>query len=140
MRTRNWAGTTFDSNSITEVQEVAFSEQNAVLNGSGDNALYDTATDVVGIRRMCRISTEDLADMNAFDTGDEGTLVSIHKAQGNNAGTAEAGDLTFTLSNAVCTSKGQSGRHRQWGQATAEFQAYSSDGATDPLAVTVTAP
>lgn len=138
-RTRNWTGVTFATNPMAEVQEVSFRQQNAVLYGSGDSVLYNTAAEVVGIMWMARVVSEDIEDTLAFDAGDGGSLVGIHKATGNFANTAESDDLTFTLSNAVCISKEPGGRHRAWGSNTCEFASSSSDGATDPLAVVVAA-
>jgi hypothetical protein len=138
----NWAGVTFvvpgpTTNTISQVMDVGFEENNEVIQGKGDVALFATRIDVVGIGRSVRVTSEDLAVAAVLSAGDIGTFNAIHKLAGNSAPTAEAGDLVFALSNARLIRLPIAGRHAQYGSMQLEWQAYSSDGETDPLSVTI---
>lgn len=135
----NWAGVSHGDVDFTEVMDVQFDERNDIIRGKGDVAIFATRVDVVGIGRTARVVTEDPTVVAAIQAGDEATLTATHKAAGNGSALPEVGDLVFTMTNAVATRNPFGGRHAQYGQATVEFEAYSPDGVTDPLTVTVQA-
>jgi hypothetical protein len=60
--------------------------------------------------------------------------VATHNDANNGAGT---GAITYTLTNAVIASNPIHGAHRQFGLGTLTITAFSTDGATNPLAISM---
>lgn len=136
----NWAAVVFTSGSaitISEVVDLQFDERNDIIRGKGDVALFATRVDVVGIGRTARVTTENPGVVATLEVGMVGTLAGVFKSAGKHGPAAEAGDLVLSLGSAKVVRLPFGGRHAQYGQATVEWEAYSADGATDPLTVTI---
>jgi hypothetical protein len=80
------------------------------------------------------VNAADLAAIRANPVGAVGTFTATHNDAKNGTG---SGSITYTLSNAVIAQTNVKGSHRQFGQGTLVLSAFSSDGVTNPLSVSV---
>ena len=72
--------------------------------------------------------------MSVFPVGTAGTFTATHNDARNGTGT---GAVTYTLTNAVVASNPLQGSHRQFGQGVLTLTAYSPDGVTNPLSLSI---
>ena len=122
---------------LDEITNVSPSKSNAVKAFFGDAHLFATLILSRQLERHLTITTGNVFDATAIQENQPYTIVAIWNDAKNAAST---GAITITLANAVCTKNGANGPANDFGVATLEFQAYSSDGSTDPLSVTQAAP
>jgi len=127
----NWTGVTFASTSIAHVSSVMFGQGGELINFAGDNARYPQIIANNVSRPRCSITSGDIYTIMNFTTGQSGTISAVQK----DAASGINGDITWTLSGAVHENSQQTGQWGQFASATATFQAYASDGSTNPLSI-----
>jgi len=130
----NWTSVSWNSTTITNVTHVAFSKGGEVQSFAGDTSVYPTVIANTMNRPRCTITSGDIAALMGFSAGTAATLNATH----NDALKATGGAIVYVLSNAVLVNVDANGPFSQFGNATATFQAYSTDGTTNPLAFTRT--
>lgn len=128
----NWTSVSFNSTSITRVTSCSFDQGGELIEFSGDNARYPQIIANNVSRPRASVTSADAAVLFGFATGQSGTLNATHA----DALAAVNGAVVFAMSNAVHESSQESGSWGQFGQATATFRAFASDGATNPLSIT----
>lgn len=138
-RFMNWTAVGFtptggSAQPITGVTSVSIDSGGSLAKFSGDGDRYNTT--VVNDMNEPKISVQaaDLGAIRANPVGTVGTMVATHNDARNGTGD---GAITYTLSNAVIESNTVSGSHRQFGQGTLTVSAFSPDGVTNPLSVSI---
>jgi hypothetical protein len=127
----NWSSVTFTATAITRVTNCSFDEGGNIIYFSGDANIYNVVSAVAVNAPTASITTGDVGNaFNAFTVGAIGSLVaSLNDARG-----ATGGGVTFTM-NAVYHTTTGSGAHAAFASATLNFGAVSTDGVTNPLAI-----
>jgi hypothetical protein len=129
----NWTSVSFDSTTITRVTNASFGQGGNLIKFKGDTDQYPTIIAAIDQEPHASITTADIGTvMSTFTPGLTSTLV----AYLNDAKGQSGGGVIFTLSNAVFENADAQAQHAQFGSVTGTWQAYSSDGATAPLAIT----
>jgi hypothetical protein len=128
----NFTGVSFASTAITRVTSVSFDQGGTLINFSGDNDRYPTVIANPVSNPKCSITSGDVANLMNIATGASGTIL----ANQLDALAATGGAIDWTLVNAVHETTTDQGQWGQFGTATATFNAYSSDGSTNPLSFT----
>jgi hypothetical protein len=136
-RFMNWDGVAFTPSGgvaqpITEVQNVTIDLRPTLRGASGDADLMPTAKALEYLDPRATVESEDIKSINSIPPGRRGTLVATHNDFINGSG---SGAMTYTINNCVVGGGGRSGAHRQVGRGTLEFETFSSDGTTSPVAV-----
>jgi hypothetical protein len=128
----NWASVTFGSTAITRITTGGFGQGGKLLRFKGDTDMYSTV--------IANVSNEPSA---TFTTGDVGTMMGIAPGTTNTLGAtlndakgATGGAVVFTMINAVFENADTTAQHAQFGAVTGTWQAFSSDGLTNPLSFT----
>ena len=140
-RFMNWSGVTFtpvggQPTIISGVTSVAIESGGSLARFAGDGDRYVTTMVNDFNEPTVTIQAADLAALRANPVGTVGTLIATHNDARNGSGT---GAVTYTLANAVVASCQVRGAHRQFGQGTITFAAFSGDGVTNPLATSTSA-
>jgi hypothetical protein len=118
--------------SITAVQSIQHDEQASTIASKGDNEIRPTHRAVINADHNVTITHQDHTAHQAVTLGAAGALTyKIKDGNGDNTG-----DVTATLSNAVCVNKSRSHQHAAYASLTLGFESYSSDGSTSPMAYT----
>jgi hypothetical protein len=135
----NWTGVTFtpvggQPTVITGVTSVAIDSGGSLLKFAGDGDRYNTTVVNDFNDPAITVQAADLAAIRANPVGTVGTFTATHNDAKNGTG---SGSITYTLSNAVIAQTNVKGSHRQFGQGTLVLSAFSSDGVTNPLSVSV---
>ena len=138
-RLLNWTGVTFtpvggSPTVLTGVTSVAIDSGGSLLKFAGDGDRYNTTVVNDFNDPTITVQAADLAAIRANPVGTVGTFTATHNDAKNGTG---SGSITYTLSNAVVAQTNVKGSHRQFGQGTLLLSAFSSDGVTNPLAVSV---
>ena len=138
-RFMNWSGVTFTPlggppTVIGGVTAVAIESGGSLARFAGDGDRYVTTMVNDFNEPTVTIQAADLAALRANPVGTVGTLTATHNDARNGTGT---GAVTYTMSNAVVASCHVHGAHRQFGQGTITFAAFSGDGVTNPLATSI---
>ncbi len=138
-RFMNWAGVTFtplngQPTAITGVTSVAIESGGSLARFAGDGDRYVTTMVNDFNEPTVTIQAADLSAIRAYPVGTVGTLSATHNDARNGSG---SGAVTYTLTNAVVSACNVHGAHRQFGQGTLTFAAFSSDGVTNPLSTSV---
>jgi hypothetical protein len=128
----NWTGVTFASTAITRVTNGSFGMGGNLLKFKGDTNVYPTIIAAPDNEPHASFTTADVGTMMGFAPGAVGTLA----ATLNDALGATGGAVVFTLSNAVFENADTTAAHAQYGSVTGTWQAYSTDGTTNPLSFT----
>ena len=128
----NWTGVEFNSVNITRVTQGMFGQGGQLLKFKGDTDLYNTIIANVTNEPHASFTTADVGTMMGFAPGTTATLT----ATLNDAKGATGGAVVFTLANAVFENADTQAQHAQFGTVTGTWQAYSSDGSTNPLSFT----
>jgi len=128
----NWAAVSFNSVPITRVTVGAFSQGGKLVTFKGDVDLYHTVIANVTNEPRASFTTADVGTMMGFSPGTTGTL----NATLNDAKGATGGAVVFTMINAVFETADTHAKHAQFGTVTGTWQAFSSDGVTNPLSFT----
>ena len=134
-RFMNWTGVAFaplggTATTITGVTSVAIDSGGSLAQFSGDGDRYNTTMVNDFNEPTITIQSADLAALRANPIGTSGTLTATHNDAKNGVG---SGAVTYTLTNAVVSACQVRGAHRQFGQGTITFGAFSADGVTNPL-------
>ena len=138
-RFMNWTGVTFtpvggQPTFFSGVTSVAIESGGSLARFAGDGDRYVTTMVNDFNEPTVTIQAADLASLRANPVGTVGTLTATHNDAKNGTG---AGAVTYTMANAVVAACQVKGAHRQFGQGSITFAAFSSDGVTNPLATSV---
>lgn len=138
-RFMNWTGVTFtpangSATSITGVTSVAIDSGGSLAKFSGDGDRYVTTMVNDFNDPVFTVHSADLSALRAHPVGTVGTFSATHNDASNGTG---SGAITYTLSNAVVAACQVQGAHRQFGQGTLTFGAFSSDGVTNPISTSI---
>ena len=138
-RQMNWTGVSFTpvggtTTTLTGVTSVRIENGGSLAKFSGDGDRYATTivTDLAEL--SVTVQAADLADLRANPVGTVGTFTATHNDARNGTG---SGAITYTVSNAVIAADAVQGAHRQFGQGVLTLVAYSSDGTTNPLSMSI---
>jgi hypothetical protein len=135
----NWTNVTFTPLSgtpviFTGVTSVQIDSGGSLAKFAGDGDRFNTMIVNDFNEPSVTVQCADLGAIRAYPVGTVGTFTATHNDARNGSGT---GAITYTLSNAVIASDPIKGAHRQFGQGTIVFVAFSSDGVTNPLSATI---
>jgi hypothetical protein len=128
----NWASVTFGSTAITRITTGGFGHGGKLLRFKGDTDMYSTVIANVTNEPSATFTTADVGTMMGIAPGTTNTL----SATLNDAKGATGGAVVFTMINAVFENADTTAQHAQFGTVTGTWQAFSSDGATNPLSFT----
>ena len=128
----NWTSVNFNSTAITRVTSASVGQGGSLIKFKGDTDLYPTIIANVDNEPHFSITTADVGTMMGFAPGTAATLT----ATLNDAKGATGGAVVFTMSNAVFENADTQAQHAQFGSVTGTWQAFSTDGSTNPLAFT----
>jgi hypothetical protein len=128
----NWISVQHASTAITRVTSVTFSQGGELIEFSGDNARFPQVITNNVSRPRCSVTSGDVATLMGIAVGTSGTFT----AEQLDALAQIGGAINWTMSNAVHESSDDSGNWGNFASATANFRAYASDGATNPLSFT----
>ena len=128
----NWTGVAHGSTAITHVTSVSFNQGGSLTEFAGDNDRFTTVISALMSKPSASITGSDTAVLMGLAPGVVGSLTATHK----DANLVSGGDIVYVLSNAVHENSQTTGPFGQFGNATATFKAFSSDGSTNPLAFT----
>ncbi len=128
----NWTSVQFASTSLTRVLSVTFSQGGELIEFAGDNNRYPVVIANNINRPRCSITSGDVASLMALAPGTSGTILATQ----NDAMGAAGGGINWTMTNAVHASTEDNGHWGRFATATANFRAYASDGATNPVSFT----
>ena len=138
-RFMNWTSVSFaplngSATAITGVSSIQIDSGGSLQKFAGDGDRYNTTVVNDFNDPSIVINSADLAAVQAFPIGTVGTFTATHNDARNGIG---SGAITYTLSNAVVASNPIQGSHRKFGQGTLTFAAYSIDGVTNPLSLSI---
>jgi hypothetical protein len=125
----NWASVSFGSTAITRVTNGSFTQGGKLLKFSGDADVFTTIIANVSNEPSASFTTADVGTIMGIAPGSTNTL----SATLNDAKGATGGAVVFTMINAVFENADTKAAHAQLGSVTGTWQAYSSDGTTNPL-------
>jgi hypothetical protein len=128
----NWASVTFGSTSITRITTGGFGQGGKLLRFKGDTDMYSTVIANVNNEPSATFTTADVGTIMGITPGTTNTLA----ATLNDAKGATGGSVVFTMINAVFENADTTAYHAQFGSVTGTWQAFSSDGSTNPLSFT----
>jgi hypothetical protein len=128
----NWTAVEFGSTPITRVTTASFGQGGSLVKFKGDTDLYPSIIANVTNEPHASITTADVGNLMTFLPGSSGTLT----AQLNDAKAVSLGAVVFTMNNAVFENADTQAAHAQFGSVTGTFQAYASDGLTNPVVIT----
>ncbi|CAB4130942.1 hypothetical protein UFOVP124_44 [uncultured Caudovirales phage] len=121
--------------SINTVQSVALGKRGKEVQASGDADFFPTLSVTVGAAPQVTVQHQNQALLNTLDekiTGSSFVFVSNDAVNGTGSGA-----ITYTLSNCHVVSHEKSSQHQAVGSCTLTISAYSSDGTTSPLALSI---
>jgi hypothetical protein len=133
----NWTGVSFtptggSATSITRVTAGMFGLGGHLIKFKGDTDQYPTIIASPTQEPHASFTTADVGTMMGFSPGTGGSLT----ATLNDAKAVAGGAVVFALANAVFENASAMGQHAQFATVTGTWQAYSSDGVTNPLSFT----
>jgi hypothetical protein len=128
----NWASVTHGSTAITRITAGGFGQGGKLLRFKGDTDIYSTIIANVNNEPHAAFTTADVGTVMGIVPGTTNTL----SATLNDARSATGGAVIFTMINAVFENADTSAQHGQFGTVTGTWQAFSSDGVTNPLSFT----
>lgn len=126
----NWSPVTFSGNPITMVTNVGIDQGGQVDTFKADADLYDVIAARLTSRPTCSITSGDEATMMALSGN--GIITANH----NDALKVTAGAVLYTITTAAFENCNASGAHAAFGSSTATFKTFTSDGTTNPIAIT----
>jgi hypothetical protein len=130
----NWTAVQFASANITRVTNASVGQGGTLIKFKGDTDLYPTVIANVDNEPHFSITSADVGNLMNFSPGATGTLT----ATLNDAKAAVGGAVVFTMINAVFENADTQAQHAQFGSVTGTWQAFSTDGSTNPLSFTRT--
>jgi hypothetical protein len=128
----NWASVSFGSTSITRITTGGFGQGGKLVRFKGDTDLYTTIIANVTNEPNATFTTADVGTVMGISPGTTNTLT----ATLNDAKSATGGAVVFTMINAVFENADTKAQHAEFGTVTGTWQAFSSDGVTNPLSFT----
>jgi hypothetical protein len=128
----NWTAVSHGSTVITRVTNGTVTPGGRLIKFKGDTDQFPTIIAMVDMEPSFSITTADIGTVMGISPGTTASLV----ASLNDAKNAASGGIAFTLANAVFENANASAAHAQFGTVTGTWQAYSSDGSTNPLSFT----
>jgi hypothetical protein len=128
----NWTGVSHGSTSITRVTSVTIDQGGTLKSFSADGDHFPTVVCGLMAQPKGSVTGGDTGGMMSFANGTVGQFTATHKDAHQQVG----GDVVYTLENCVVENVTTTGNHADFGHATLTFQAYSSDGTTNPLSFT----
>jgi hypothetical protein len=133
----NWTGVSFTPTSasavaITRVTAGMFGLGGQLIKFKGDTDQFPTIIASPTQEPHASFTTADVGTVMGFGPGTAGTLA----ATLNDAKLQTGGAVVFALNNAVFENATANGQHAQFANVTATWQAFSSDGSTNPLSFT----
>jgi hypothetical protein len=128
----NWASVTFGSTAITRITTGGFGQGGKLIRFKGDTDMYSTVIANVTNEPGATFTTADVGTIMGIAPGTTNTLT----ATLNDAKGATGGAVVFTMINSVFENADTAAQHAQFGSVTGTWQAFSSDGVTNPLSFT----
>jgi hypothetical protein len=128
----NWTSVAWNSTPITRVTNASVGQGGRLIKFKGDTDIYPTIIANVDNEPHFAITSADVGTVMGFVPGATGTL----SATLNDAKAAAGGSVVFSMINAVFENADTQAAHAQFGSVTGTWQAYSSDGSTNPLSFT----
>ena len=128
----NWTAVSWNSTNITRVTTASVGLGGQLIKFKGDTDLFPTIIANVNNEPHFSITSADVGTLMGFVPGASGTL----DATLNDAKQAVGGAVNFAMINAVFENADTQAAHAQFGTVTGTWQAYSSDGVTNPLSFT----
>ncbi len=119
---------------LTEITDIAVQRGEQWISFKGDGNVFATAMALADSSRSVRITGGDVGKLLTIPKNTVCT-VNFKLYDAVNQSASGAGTLSFVLSNAVFLGNAPGGGQNQYIMDSIQFQAYSSDGTTDPLAV-----
>jgi len=130
----NWTACEFGSTPFARVTAGMFGQGGQLIKFKGDTDLYPSIIANVANEPHASFTSADVGTFWGFTPGTSGTLT----ATLNDAKAVALGAVVFTLSNAVFENADANAQHAQFGTVTGTWQAYASDGLTNPMVITRT--
>lgn len=128
----NWTNVQHGSTPLTRITTGSFGQGGQLLKFKGDTDQYPTVIANLDNEPHASFSSADVGTFMGIAPGTTGTLA----ATLNDARQVVGGAVVFAMINAVFENADTSAAHAQWGNVTGTWQAYSSDGVTNPLSFT----
>jgi hypothetical protein len=128
----NWTNVQHGSTAIIRVTTASFGQGGSLIKFKGDTDLYPTIIANVDNEPHASITTADVAVLMGINPGTSATL----QATLNDAKAASGGAVVFAMANAVFENADTQAQHAQFASVTGTWQAFSSDGVTNPLSFT----
>ena len=132
----NWTAVSWNSTLITRVTAGMFGRGGRLIKFKGDTDIYPSVVANVDNEPHASFTTADVGTIMGFipGTGETGGLGLA--ATLNDANAQVGGAVNFTLANAVFENADTNAQHAQFATVTGTWQAYASDGQTNPLTFT----
>jgi hypothetical protein len=128
----NWTNVQHGSTAITRVTSASFGQGGSLIKFKGDTDLYPTIIANVDNEPHASVTTADVAVLMGIVPGTSATL----QATLNDAKAQSGGAVVFAMTNSVFENADTQAQHAQFASVTGTWQAYSSDGVTNPLSFT----
>ena len=130
----NWTAVSHGSTNLTRVTNAMFGQGGSLIKFKGDTDLFPTIIANVDNEPHASVTTADVGTMMGITPGTTATL----NATLNDAKAATGGAVVFALANAVFANADTQAQHAQFATVTGTWQAFSTDGSTNPLSFTRT--
>jgi hypothetical protein len=128
----NWTSVSFGPTPISRVSQVSFTQGGSLAAYSADGDHFPTVVVNLMNKPRAAVTSADTAALMAIAPGTTATFSATHKDAKGETG----GDILYVLANAVAENAETSGTHGQFGTATLNLLAFSTDGTTNPLSFT----
>jgi hypothetical protein len=120
---------------ITTIQSVSIGKRGKQVQASGDADFFPTLSVTVGAAPLVTIQHQNAGLLNQLDEKVTGSSLAFTNNDAvNGTGT---GAITYTLANCHVVSHETNAPHQAVGSCTLTVSAYSSDGITSPLSMTI---
>jgi hypothetical protein len=121
---------TYNITAITGNLTFTYSESGATVSNRADAEIYQTGKKLVTVDVSGTLAGIDQEGYAAITLGDSQTLTIVGKQVSDDS------DVTITISNVMFTGNDGTVNHSSEGGATLNWEAYSADGTTSPIAFT----
>ena len=128
----NWEAVSWNSVTITRVDNVAISMGGNLLDYAGDTDIYPTIQALSAVKPTVSITTSDPATLLGLVPGLSFPLNATWKDVKGAAG----GDVVFVIAGATFEGADATGAHGALGTAVASFKCVTADGITNPIGIT----